>query len=266
MDKSRLPLGKRPHVTDKRDLKLSAYIADMGRLLEVSQAPAASDWTQMPTPAGTTPAPDTDSLGNDVLGCCVYAAPAHQVRLMGQLTGNPSLRPGRGDVIDAYSRYTGYNPVTGEGDNGAYTRDMLKVGQNEGLYGAKIVAYVAVDPKNADEVTVASWVGCGLIRGYSLPVASQLQEVWDVPVGGWPAGKGPGTWGGHCIFGQSTSPRIDDGNSWGLRQPWTAPWRCACCDELYLALWNAWQMTSRAPNGIAWADILADVAARKAAT
>jgi hypothetical protein len=265
METSNFKLGRRPFEEDSRDLKFAKYISDAGRLLEAADAPAAPDWTAMPTPSGEVPEVDDDDLGNDTIGLCVYAAPGHQVRLIGQVTGNQLLRPTRGDVVDAYARFTGYNPATGSGDNGAYVRDMLKQWQDVGMYGTRANAYVQVDVKNADEVAIATWAGCGLTGGYSLPIASQGQDTWDVPTGGWPSGQGPGTWGGHCIFGQASSPGLDVGNSWGIRTPWTPAWRKACCDELWMVLVDAWQMTSRAPNGIAWADLLSDVSARRAA-
>ena len=268
MHPSQFKLGKLPFTPKAKDLRLSSYIADKGRLLEAADVPAAPDMTALWTPAGTRPVPDTDDLGNSEIGLCVYAAPGHKVRLIGQLTGQPMLFPTRTDVIGAYAKGTGYNPVTGAGDNGASVRDMLGGWQRDGLYGTKALAYVLVDNRDPDQVAIATWACCGLIGGYKLPVVSQDQDVWSIPPGGWPAGKGSGTWGNHCIFQEAQSPTMRVGNSWGIRKPWTQEWDAGnsiqpgCCDELWMVLVDAWQMAGRAPVGIAWADLMADVAAR----
>ena len=266
MSKTRF-LGKLPFEPDSRDLLMAKYI-DRAQLIEAAQVPGALDWGAFPTPAGPQPEADTDPLYNDKAGCCVYAAPGHMVKLTGQLTGVPMVVTA-GMVRDAYAAATGYDPATGANDNGANIRDMLNQWRQSGLYETTIAAYCAVDWTNADEIAIAAWLCGGLIGGYNLPLASQDQTdendnpEWSVPAGGWPANKGPGTWGGHCIYGHGTSPGLDEANSWGEPTVWTPGWRAACCEELWAPVLGSWVMKSgRAPNGFAFADLLADVQSR----
>jgi hypothetical protein len=259
-------LGKNPHTPKTSDLKLAKYL-DRATLIDVAMAPLDLDWSAFPTPSGALPTPDTDPLGNNVAGDCVWTSPGHMVNLIGKQVGRSDLIVTKEMAIAAYSKYTGYDPTTGEGDNGSQVRDMLAAWQKDGLYGTKCLAYALVDWTNSEEVDLASWLGMGLIGGYSLPLASQTQNdadgrpQWIVPVGGFPAGQGPGTWGGHCIYSHGASA-----NTWGESLLMTQDWINACCDELWLAVIDASQLaTGRVPAGFAWQDFLNDVAARQTA-
>jgi hypothetical protein len=259
-----------PFKPDHRDLLLKNYL-DKPRLLEVvlttSDAPMNCDWSAFPTPSGKPPTPDTDPLGNSTAGDCVLAGPGHMVNMIGKQTGNDALVVTAKMALAAYTKYTGYDPATGENDNGWIIRDMLKAWQQDGLYGTKAIAYALVDHTDRDEVALANWLGCGTIGGYALPITAQSQvdakgrPQWFVPFGGFPAGKGPGTWGGHCIYKHG-----DTSNTWGESLVTTQEWDNACCDELWLVAVDCWQIaTGRIPSGFAWGDFLRDVQARQQA-
>lgn len=173
-------------------------------------------------------------------------------------------------MIAAYSKYAGYNPTTGENDDGFIVREMLGIWQRDGLFGTKAIAYALVGA-DLEEKAIASWLGCGLIGGYSLPISAQRQvddqgrQLWYLPPGGFPKSEGPGSWGGHCIWMDAPSPQLDGGNSWGQQVYWTQGWDRACCDERWLVLVDGWiDGVGRAPNGFAYEDLLADVKARTA--
>ena len=267
IDHSKLPLGKKPFLPKAKDLHLKNYI-NKAAIISAAQIPAAPDWQAFSCPDGNLPPPDTDALGNDRAGCCVFAGPGHQLNMINVQLGDQS-RVSADDVLAAYSKYTGFDPITGENDNGYYVRNMLDHWRAEGLYGTKVIAYALVDWTNPEEVAVATWLGCGTIGGYALPLASQGQiddlgrQLWDVPAGGWPAGRGPGTWGGHCVWLRGASPKLMNTNSWGQDTVWTLEWQQACCDEMWLVLVDKWvDASGRAPNGFAYEDLLADVKAR----
>ena len=259
MDKQRF-LGRLPFVADHRDLKLAKYI-DQAKLIEAAQVPGALDWGVFPAPDGTSPAADTDPLYNNKAGCCVFSAPGHMVKLVGQLTGAPTTVTAQ-MVCDAYAAATGYDPATGANDNGANIRDMLNLWRQQGLYGTTIAAYCAVDWNNADEVAIATWLCGGLIGGYNLPKSIWAQNPdWYVPDPLTPDDEQ--IIGGHCVFWQGTSPGMDNGKSWGEDTSATPAWRRRYCEELWAPLLGLWVMRSgRAPNGFAWGDLLADVQAR----
>jgi hypothetical protein len=257
MSLSKLALGRLPFFPKAKDLRLAAYLdPEYGAKIAAQEAPAALNWRKVATPAGDLPAPDTDPLGNDSIGDCVYAAPAHFAMLIGQLTGRP-IQITRGQVVDAYARATGFNPATGSGDNGAYIR------------GTQLDAFVCVDPNDADEVALALFLGGGLIGGYDLPLASRDQvdeqgnPEWCVPPGGWPEGQGPGTWGGHAVA--EHADRLLQLNTWGLNAHATTGWRTTCCGELWMPLLKGWRLgNGRAPNGFAYDDLLSDARSRGA--
>ncbi|CAB4131389.1 hypothetical protein UFOVP276_185 [uncultured Caudovirales phage] len=267
LNMSKLPLGKKPFEPKTKDLHLKAYI-NKAAIITAASVPASMDWLSFSCPDGEKPQPDTDALGNDRAGDCVFAGPGHMVNMVRAQTGNSS-RVSTDEVIAAYSKYSGYDPVTGANDDGYYVRDMLNIWQRTGLYGTKILAYALVNWKDPEEVAIASWLGCGTIGGYSLPIASQDQQdeagrqLWYVPTDGWPCGKGPGSWGGHCMWLRGASPKLMTANSWGIDTTWTLDWQAQCCDEMWVALVDSWQLTTgRAPNGFAYGDLLADVKAR----
>jgi hypothetical protein len=261
-----LPLGKLPFSPDARDLKLASYI-DKEKLISASQCPLAHDWDEIPSAAGKLPDADTDPLGNDKANCCVFSAPGHMTKMIGQQTGEP-LTVTTDMVLNAYS-ITGYKLDPKLFDNGFNIRVLLKLWKMFGLYGTKALAYVLVNWKDPDELALASWLGCGTIGGFALPKASQGQvddkgrQLWSVPPGGFPAGQGPGTWGNHAIWCCKPSPALDGGNSWGQSTYWTMEWGEQCCDERWLVLVDKWKMPSGiTPNGFAFDQLMTDVKAR----
>jgi hypothetical protein len=268
VDWCNLPLGKLPFELDTRDLKLSNYI-DKSKLIASESCPLAHDWDAFPTPAGSLPTPDVDPLANNYAGCCVFSGPGHMVKMVGQQTDQPiTVTPQM--VIDAYA-IGGYKISSKLFDNGFNIRVMLKLWKLREMYGTKTLAYASVNWNDPTEVALASWLGCGTIGGFRLPLTAQGQvdskgrQFWSVPKGGFPAGKGPGTWGSHCIWCCKPSPAINGGNSWGQATYWDMPWQEQCCDEMWMVLIDKWQMsTGRAPNGFAFHDLLSDAAVRAA--
>ena len=259
-------LGKLPYVPDSRDLKLAKYI-DKAALIDVARAPLNPDWSAFRTPDGTLPAPDTDPLYNNVAGCCPWSMVGHGVNMIGKQTGQANLVVTADMVKAAYIKADNYDPLTGANDNGGVLRDVFKDWQKNGLFGTKAEAYALVDWTSIDEVALGVSLGGGLYGGYRLPLASQNQvddqgrPYWYVPQGGFPANQGPGTWGGHAIFDHGQR----NGNTWGEGVVRTREWDGACCDELWIVVVDAWQLTTgRVPSGFAWNDFLADVQARTA--
>lgn len=269
IDWKTVPLGGLPHEPDARDLALKNYV-DKNKLIDSMQCPLAHDWYSVPTIAGKTPELDKDPLGNNVANCCVFSAPGHMVKMIGQQTGSP-VSVTADMVFNAYS-VGGYELDTKLFDNGFPIRGMLKIWKLLGLYGTKALVYAAVNWCDPGEVALASWLGCGTIGGFKLPLASQGQvddrgkQLWSVPQGGFPEGGGPLTWGRHCVWCCKPSPILDGGNSWGQDTYWTVEWQQQCCEERWMVIVDKWKMPNgRAPDGFAFDDLLADAAARAAA-
>ena len=258
------PLGAVPSGESPRDLKLSLYI-DKPKLIEASQVPALSDWDRVLLPSGDIPKPDTDPLYNGIAGCCVYSACAHQANLLAQHAGLEKLVTAE-MVRDAYAAGTGYDPATGEGDNGAVPRLVLRDWEAGKLtWGCRPLAHGRVDWRDPEEVALATWLFGGTLGAYALPIVSQGQAdalgrpQWVKPAGGWPQGQGPGTWGNHMVYHHGTR----SGNTWGESVVEDQPWHDECCIELWFALLDISQLANgRAPNGFAWEDLLRDAQAR----
>lgn len=261
-DKRQARLGKKPFETDRRDLLLAQYI-DPQRIVDDARIPASLDWSRRTRSDGTWIPYDTDPLSNDVLGSCVFAAPAHKFRRVGEITGNPALAGISADMVKE-----AYLAATGGVDEGFTIRGMLKIGKGQGLYGVKLDAYALVNHRDPVERLIASWLGCGTVNGYRLPLASQDQvdlqdrQLWHRPEGGWPAGKGPGTWGGHCEDNHAEGPNLGADNSWGERKVRTENWMEDCCEECWLMLFPEWAPNGRAPCGFDYQQLLSDTHAR----
>lgn len=266
-----IPLGGRPHAPDPRDLLLKNYV-DKNKLIEILDCPLAHDWCRIITSSGKPPEPDADPLGNDVADCSVFAAPGHMVKMIGQQMGDPILVTAD-MVLDAHS--VGKRALDpGMLDTGFDIRAMLKIWRQVGLYGTRALAYALVDRKDADEVALASWLGCGTIGGFRLPESSRGQvndynkQLWHIPPQGLP--KIPHTWGYQCVWCCRPSPTLDGGCSWGRDVYWTVMWNQQCCEERWMVIVDKWKVYDPripgglAPEGFAFGDLLADAAARAA--
>jgi len=255
-------LGCNPSPQDSRDLQLASYL-DKPRLIEAIQSPRLHDWAAFPLVSGRLPAYDRDPLYNNVAGCCTFSQGGHWVNLTAQHSGYPHVVTA--DMVKQAYMSTGYNPITGAGDNGASIReDLLKPWKASGWWGTKLLAYAAVDWTDPEEVAIAGFLGCGTLGGYALPLASQNQTdakgrmQWTVPAGGFPEGQGPGSWGLHAMYFHGEN----NGNTWGDEVATDWPWKRQCCFELWFGVLDIMQMGSRAPNGFDWQQLLLDAEAR----
>ncbi len=264
IDPRHVQLGKRPFTRDRRDLLLKDYI-EAGRILDSAAIPGAIDWFAQPRLDGTRVPYDRNPLGNLTKGCCVFSGLAHKARRVGQLTGNRTLAGiTEADVLQSYAEHTDGQDV------GYVVRDLLKEARRVPIFGCVMVdAFAMVDWLDPIERLVACVLGCGTLDGYLLPLSAQGQtddrgrQLWDVPEGGFPAGQGPGSWGGHCIDQHAEGGDISEGDSWGERTAQTERFKLATCDESWLVLIHGWGgLNGRAPNGFAYQDLLADAQAR----
>lgn len=186
MADTQLPrLGKQQARYDSRTLKLARYL----------------DLHALPTPPASTSRADSVSdwpmYANDRLGDCTCAGMAHMVEFWLKMSdGQFSIS--EQDVIDAYTQVSGYDPATGENDNGAVELDVLNWWFKTGIAGHRIESYAAVNIANHDLIKAAAWLFDGLYIGVALPASAQNQPSWEYrPETGSQAY--PGSWGGHCV-------------------------------------------------------------------
>jgi hypothetical protein len=198
-------------------------------------------------------------LGNDQYGDCVEAGYAHQVQVWGDRAGHP-FAPSDNEALGAYSAITGFRPGDPNTDNGTDMLTAVGYWKSTGLGGQKITAYAALNPLvNAEMCEAIAWYG-GAYIGLQLPVSAQSQvgSEWTVTTGQQAA---PGSWGGHCVplcgYDQNTLWCV----TWGALQAMTWEFLTTYCDEAFVLLATDWIAASgQAPSGLAWGQLLADLA------
>jgi hypothetical protein len=165
--------------------------------------------------------PDVDALGNDAVGCCAIAGPAHFARWEDQLCKRQT-NVFTANVIDEYQNF-GYVPGDETTDNGCYALDVFKRWRNVGLFGRKIEAFAQVDFFNPDEIAAATFLLGGVFFCFNLPNKVKdgsifEAQTWDV------ATDGGGVAGGHLIW---------DRISWGERKYPTQPFIARYCFDAF---------------------------------
>lgn len=205
---------------------------------------------------------------NDVWGDCVIAGIMH---LIGVWTGNANngspFIATDAQVQDAYTKIGGFDPNNPTAtDQGCDEVTALNFCQQTGVGdGVKFSGWTAVDGTNQTEIQQAvSLFEGGLMFGIALPDAwispfpSASGFVWDV------AGD-PNPNNGHCIVGVGYTAQGVLISTWGLigTITWAAIAKYATQSgggELYTAL-SPDQVAAgqaKAPNGVAWDDLLGD--------
>lgn len=254
VDHSAMRLGLRPP-------RLGLVVPGMARMgVALPQAAPECHW-------GRAVAPEAWGMDlNDQLGDCTIAAVDHARRLMrtnAGLTWRPAVDA---ELVDAYTRVSGYNPAVPGSDRGAVWSDVLAAWTREGFLmgGARdlAAAFVRVAAANDNELRLAiQWFGCAMV-GLAMPLAAQSQDVW-APVPG-SAGE-PGSWGGHAVVLTGYDPDGLDCITWGAPKRLTWPFWRACATEAWAVLSADWiEWSGASPAGIAL-DALKDDLAEMAA-
>jgi hypothetical protein len=223
-----MKLGKLPPKIDPRTLFLAKYLKTAG----LPTPPPAEDF-------GSRVGKNWGMMLNDQIGDCTCAAAGHMLLEWTTYAGKP-FTPSDTDVLTAYSAVSGYNPQTGANDNGAVLLDVLNYWRQTGIAGHKIIAYVALEPKNHNNFEDALYLFGNVYLGLALPMSAQNQQTWTVPPGG-PVGPGaPGSWGGHAVPVVGYNRRGLTVVTWGktLAMSWT--FLDTYCDEAFAVLSQDW--------------------------
>jgi hypothetical protein len=145
-------------------------------------------------------------------------------------------------TISDYSAVTGYDPTTGEGDNGTEIRAALTYRQTTGIVdtaGArhKIGPYVAIEPGNLEHLLEALYFFEGLPMGFRVQQAqmdafNQAEQEGKTPV--WDYVAGSPEVGGHDIplVGHPDATNYA-GLSWAKRLFVTPALISHQCDEIW---------------------------------
>lgn len=244
----KMKLGKLAPRHDPRTLLFATYFRDQA----LPPPPSSEDWGSR---IKTWP-----MMANDSIGDCTTAAAGHMIEQWTTYAGKTTT-PSDTAVIAAYSAVSGYNPRTGTNDNGAVEIDVLNYWRHTGIAKHKIMAYVALEPKNHTQVMDAVLLFGNCYIGLALPQTAQTQAVWTVPPGG-PSGAGaPGSWGGHAVPIVAYDERGLTCVTWGMLKRMTWTFWDAYCDEAYAVLSKDWISgeTRRAPNNFDLAALQKDL-------
>src|SRR5579864_3647542 len=175
-DHNRMKLGKQAPRHDPRTLLFATYF----RGDALPPPPASENWASRVA--------DWPMMANDRIGDCTCAAAGHMIEQWTTYAGR-AVTPNDKAIIAAYSAVSGYNPRTGANDNGAVELDVLNYWRHYGIAQRKIMAYVALEPKNHVQAMDAVLLFGNCYIGLALPQSAQTQAIWAVPPGG-PTGAG----------------------------------------------------------------------------
>jgi hypothetical protein len=150
---------------------------------------------------------DWGMLGNDQYGDCVFAGADHEQMLIANLAlpGAPvGVEPVKftpENALADYGAVTGFDPQTGEGDNGTDPRESFKYRQKTGLIDAsgkrhKIAAYVSIPVTNIAAVIEATFIFDAVGIGFEFPGSAMEQFNNGEP---WAVVKGAQIEGGHYV-------------------------------------------------------------------
>lgn len=252
-------LGRTRAVARHPRLSLASYL----RLDKLPAAPTTSDYRSAAMSALR------NVYLNDQLGDCVIAGGYHVVATeTGNADGGTPFVATDAQILADYSAIGGYvqgNPST---DQGCNESDALNYWAETGFAnGTKILGSAYVDATNWAEVQAAMWLFEHLFFGFELPdtwinpMPSGDNFVWDAAA--------PDPKNGHAVIGvghDATKGILID--TWGMFG-WLTPAAVAALavpsagGELHVLLSPDMILKgqAKAPNGVAWADLLADFAA-----
>jgi hypothetical protein len=213
------------------------------------------------------PATQWGMLGNDQVGNCTCAGPAHEVINRTAHTKGVAnmVQPTLDQVLAMYTAICpGFSigpPVVN--DNGAAISDALNYMLTTGLAGEKIDGWAQIDQTSQVDIQQAIYLFGSINIGVNLPNSAMDQtnagQAWNV------LSDDGGIAGGHCVcvmgYGSVGLTCI----TWGQLQQMSWAWFFTYCDEAYIELASDWiNASGTAPNALNLAELQADMASLKA--
>lgn len=187
---------------------------------------------------------DWGILGNDNAGDCAIAGPFH-AEMLWCAEGHKPADINTDCALAAYSAITGYDPnaydpftETNPTDQGSDVHAVSEYWRTTGLTDAsgnvhKIEAYLALEPKNIEELYYALYLFDGVGIGIECPEEYQESfaagQVWD-------SLSNPNIEGGHYILGVGSRSHLINVVTWGKTQLMTAAGYEQFNDETYVYL------------------------------
>jgi len=243
-----MKLGKRPYRHDERTLNLDAYLN-----LPAINAPSRCVRSNL--------VPSWPMYLNDSLGDCTCAEVGHAEQLWSTMNGAEVTVPDQA-VETLYEQVSGYDPETGDDDNGAAILDVMKAWKATGCGGHKIGAFAQVDINHDSLLRAAIWLFGGVSVGLQLPLELQAKvdstATWHRPALLHGA-NAPGSWGGHCVLVCDYDTEGLVCVTWGRVQRMSWAFWHAYGDEAWAAIPAEWFTAKTPPTGVALAALEADL-------
>lgn len=237
-------LGKLPARHDKRTLQFSKYYT-------LPEIPAKRVWSDKVTALGM--------MYNDRAGDCTFATSGHAVQVWTANNGDQIIISDE-DVLKGYSDVSGYNPQTGDNDNGCVELDVVKYLRKTGIGGHLIFAFTEIKPNRIDLIKAAINLFGNVRLCAALPISAQHQTVWTAPKGKLRNADKPGSWGGHSFLGVDYDETYVYVITWGkimkVEWEWFANFYG---DEVFAVLSMDWIKNNSAPNGFDLEQLQKDV-------
>ena len=214
-------LGKLPPRQDARTYRLSGVLT-----ARVPDIPERQDWSE---------GVPYQMWGNDRFGCCAFAAHAALTATWTKAAQGLVLLSSE-QVLENYGSVTGFDPITGQNDNGTILLEQLGYWKTKGFVRPGqtrdyLTAYGVIDPHSIAGIKRGiSYLG-GVLAGVQVP-----RGFMNLPAGtdwDWDAVQDHAFIGGHAIALTGYIPEGVFFNTWGSRtfMPWNTLLRI--CDEAY---------------------------------
>jgi hypothetical protein len=253
-----MKLGKKPVKNDSRNLQFKKYVK------RVSLPPLHSRkrWGQKIRAWGM--------MKNDTIGDCTIATVGHMVMQWTSDALNSTKVISDNDIVRAYTAVTalenhghGYDPLTGENDNGCAILDVLNYWHKNGVGRDRCGAFVQLEAGNVQHVQESIFLFGNAYLGLNLPLTAQEQIDknlgWSVPKTG-PKGDGaPGSWGGHAVPVVGYDKDGLTCVTWGRLQHLSYNFLKVYSDEGYAVLSQDWFKNGVAPSGFDLATLQKDL-------
>lgn len=200
-------------------------------------------------------------LANDEYGDCVWAGAAHEHLLWATLGGHKvSFLPE--NVLSDYAAVTGFDPATGDNDNGTMMRDAMNYRRKTGVLDSmghrhKIGGFCALEPGNWTQLLQALNIFDAVAIGVEVPSSAMDQFRANKP---WTVVAGSHVVGGHYIPvisrpGQLTTKVV----TWSRLQSMTQAFYSRYNDESYGLFSIETLVAGKSPEGFNLADFRAAI-------
>lgn len=216
-------LGKKPATQDLKDIRFSLLREAAAEVTPVIKVPtrfghgtifSGTRWQMLGNGPDNSVAP-----GFKGAGCCVWSTYGH-IAMEAAKINRHTLHIGGAQTIQDYASSTGYVIGDDSTDNGTDMREGMKYWQKTGILDAdghrhKVGAYIALDPKDWDQLMEAVYIFGWVAMGFDFP-----QSAWQQfdEGGPWDVVPDSPSDGGHAVpvFGRSSLSIAGD-VSWARR-------------------------------------------------